>query len=91
MQPSTSVTSLNTFQWQPVNQADGYVLFVSGDDQFVNQIVFSARTRDALAVYPSGARPLAPGMYYWRVIPVDANDQPLPGTATQATFRVNPG
>ena len=91
MQPSTSVTSLNTFQWQPVNQADGYVLFVSGDDQFVNQIVFSARTRDALAVYPSSARPLTPGMYYWRVIPVDANDQPLPGTATQATFRVNPG
>ncbi|MBT9584219.1 FecR domain-containing protein [bacterium] len=91
MQPSTSVTSLSTFQWQPVNQADGYVLFVSGDDQFVNQIVFSARTRDALAVYPGSARPLVPGMYYWRVIPVDSNDQPLPGTATQATFRVNPG
>jgi hypothetical protein len=90
MEPSQAVKSVSLFRWLPHPQADGYVIFVSADSYFANEILFSARTRDSVALYPSQARPLEPGLYYWRVIPVDARDEPLPGAATQATFRVSP-
>lgn len=86
LDPSSPVGGISLFQWRPYPQADGYVIFVSAQPDFSN-ILFSARTRDATAVYPASARPLAPGRYYWRVVPVDAQDQPLNG-ATQATFQV---
>lgn len=86
LDPSAPVGAISLFQWRPYPQADGYVIFVSGKQDFSN-ILFSARTRDATAVYPASARPLSPGQYYWRVVPVDSQDQPLNG-ATQATFQV---
>jgi hypothetical protein len=86
LQPSASAEAFPLFRWQEFPQADGYVIFVAADARF-EQILFSARTREAQALYPSSSRPLATGQYFWRVVPVNANDQPLQGAA-QATFQV---
>lgn len=75
------------FRWKEFPNADGYVVFLSQDANF-NNILFSARVSDETAVYPSTSRPLAVGQYYWRIVPVDAEDRPLHG-ATQATFQVS--
>ncbi len=80
-----------TFAWDAVPGADGYIIFVSNTDQFTN-ILFSDRMRDTRAVYPETARPLKPGRYYWRIIPVGNNDQVLGGVgAAQSTFEVSAG
>ena len=89
MQPRGRIAAASVFQWKPYAGADGYVIFVSDDDSFAN-MVFSERTRDTTAVYPAQARPLDPGLYYWRVIPVDAQDEPYPEGVTQSTFTVFP-
>ncbi|MBX3168907.1 MAG: FecR domain-containing protein [Candidatus Eremiobacteraeota bacterium] len=78
-----------TFAWDNVPGADGYVIFVSDTAQF-NNILFSDRVRDTRAVYPETARPLKPGRYYWRIIPVGNNDQVLEGVgAAQSTFEIS--
>lgn len=78
-----------TFAWDTVPGADGYVLFVSDTSAFSN-ILFSDRLRDTRAVYPETARPLKPGRYYWRVIPVGDKDQILEGVgAAQSTFEIS--
>lgn len=78
-----------TFAWDAVPQADGYVIFVSDTAQF-NNILFSDRLRDTRAVYPETARPLRPGRYYWRIVPVGNNDQVLEGVgAAQSTFEIS--
>lgn len=78
-----------TFAWDSVAGADGYVIFVSDTAQFHN-ILFSDRLRDTRAVYPETARPLKPGRYYWRIIPVGNNDQVLGGVgAAQSTFEIS--
>lgn len=74
------------FRWKGFQKADGYVVFLASDESF-KEIVYSTRTRDALVVYPGSARPLGPGAYFWRVVPVDEHDEPLSG-ATQVRFVV---
>lgn len=88
MSPSQTIAALDTLSWKSNPQADGYVVFVSGKDDFKN-LLFSVRTRDSRAVYPTQARPLSPGIYYWRVIPVDASDKPVE-KAAQSSFIVRP-
>jgi len=88
MQPNATVKGLGVLHWQPTEKADGYVVLISGDSDF-QDILFSIRARDSQVVYPATARPLPPGIYWWRVVPVDAQDQPLPG-ASQASFRILP-
>ncbi len=85
-QASLSPQSQPVFRWNPFPQADGYVVFLSDDADF-SDILFSARTRDSVVVYPDTSRPLTPGSYHWRIVPVDSEDRPMHG-ATQATFRV---
>lgn len=78
-----------TFAWDAVPGADGYIIFVSDTDQFSN-IVFSDRVRDNHAVYPETARPLKPGRYFWRIVPVGDKDQILEGVgAAQSTFEIS--
>ena len=86
LQPSARSEAFPLFRWQEYPQADGYVVFVAADPRF-EQILFSTRTREAQALYPSTSRPLAVGQYYWRVVPVNSQDEPLKGAA-QATFNV---
>ncbi|MBN9418394.1 MAG: FecR domain-containing protein [Candidatus Eremiobacteraeota bacterium] len=84
--PSPSGT---VFSWDTVPGADGYVLFVSDTSAFSN-ILFSDRLRDTRAVYPDTARPLKPGRYFWRVVPVGDKDQVLEGVgAAQSTFEIS--
>ncbi len=74
------------FTWKEYPGADGYVIFLSDKANFTN-ILFSDRVRGTAVVYPSGARPLARGRYFWRIVPVQADDTVVPGAlAGQATF-----
>lgn len=78
-----------TFAWDAVSGADGYVIFVSDSKSFSN-ILFSDRVRDTRAVYPETARPLKPGHYHWRIVPVGDKDQVLEGVgAAQSTFEIS--
>ncbi|MBS2038418.1 FecR domain-containing protein [bacterium] len=87
--PTPSATD-TLFTWKEYPGADGYVIFVSDKLDFKN-ILYSDRVRDTRTVYPSLARPLAPGQqYFWRVIPVQADDSVVAGAqAAQATFTVS--
>ncbi|MFN8612394.1 MAG: FecR domain-containing protein [Vulcanimicrobiota bacterium] len=86
--PAPSATD-TLFTWKDYPGADGYVIFVSDKPDFQN-ILYSDRVRDTRTVYPSLARPLAPGQYFWRVIPVQADDTVVVGAqAGQAAFTVS--
>lgn len=86
--PAPSATD-TLFTWKEYPGADGYVIFVSDKADFTN-ILYSDRVRDTRTVYPSVARPLAPGQYYWRIIPVQSDDAVVTGAlAGQAAFTVS--
>ena len=87
--PTAIVPKAETlFAWKEYPGADGYVIFVSDKPTFEN-ILYSDRVRDTRAVYPAVARPLAPGRYYWRIVPVTADDAVIPGAmAGQSSFEV---
>lgn len=86
MEPNENAPANPVFRWGALPGADGYVLFLAADPKY-SSLLYSVRTRDNVAVYPTTARPLAPGSYHWRVIPVDAQDQPLQG-ASEGHFQV---
>jgi hypothetical protein len=86
LSPAGVAEPLPVFRWNAHPGADGYIVFVAADPKF-ERLIYSVRTRDSQAVYPSTSRPLAKGTYHWRVLPVDGLDQPLHG-ATQAVFQV---
>lgn len=86
--PAPSATE-TLFTWKDYPGADGYVLFVSDGSDFKN-ILYSDRVRDTRAVYPAVARPLSPGRYYWRIIPVQSDDSVVLGAlAGQAQFDIS--
>jgi hypothetical protein len=86
--PAPSATD-TLFTWKEYPGADGYVIFVSDKADFTN-ILYSDRVRDTRTVYPSVARPLAPGEYFWRIIPVQSDDTVVAGAqAGQAVFTVS--
>jgi len=89
--PTALVPKAETlFAWKEYPGADGYVIFVSDKPTFEN-ILYSDRVRDTRAVYPAVARPLAPGRYYWRIVPVSADDAVMPeAMAGQSSFEVSP-
>lgn len=74
------------FEWKEIRDVDGYVVMVSKDEQ-CNEVVFSERTRDHSLRYGTNRRPLDPGKYYWRIIPVDEDDKPVK-RASQTYFTV---
>jgi len=86
MSPNQVAGVAPVFSWAADPQADGYVMLLAADSKF-DQIIFSTRSRDHQLAYPASARPLAAGTYFWRIVPVDVQDQPLPGCG-QAFFRV---
>lgn len=91
LSPATPAPSASDtlFTWKEYPGADGYVIFVSDQSDFSN-ILYSDRVRDTRTVYPSVARPLAPGRYFWRIIPVAVDDSVVTGAqAGQAAFTVS--
>lgn len=75
-----------SFRWKGVDDADGYVVMLSQDEN-CDVVLFSERTSGNSVSYGSDKRPLQPGQYYWRVIPVDREDRPVK-KASQTYFTV---
>jgi len=75
-----------SFSWKGVDGAAGYVVMISSDEN-ANDNRFTTLTRETQVVYPDNHQPLAPGKYFWRVIPVDSEDQPVK-KASQTYFTV---
>jgi hypothetical protein len=76
------------FSWEGVDGANGYLLFLARDEEGAD-ILYTARTELANHAYPQDVRPLDPGRYYWRVVPVDAQDRPVQ-KSSQTCFDVAP-
>ena len=76
------------FSWDPVEGADGYLLFLARDEEG-SDILYTARTSNPNHGFPEDVRPLEAGRYYWRVVPVDGEDRPVQ-KSSQAAFDVAP-
>lgn len=74
------------FSWKPIDDVESYAVVVSRDDQ-LNDIVFMDQTKNTSLAYPPSMRPLTPGKYFWRVIPLNGEDHPTK-TASQTFFDV---
>ena len=74
------------FSWVGVEDADGYVVMISRDDN-CNDVLFTGRVKGTTINYPPDMRPLDPGQYFWRVVPVNEEDEPVK-RASQTTFSV---
>lgn len=72
------------FSWKGIKDAKKYYVLVSTDDQ-ANDVVWSGQTESTSISYPSEAKPLDAGKYFWRVIGVDKKDKPT-GKASQTWF-----
>ena len=74
------------FSWLGVPRANGYLLTISQDEAGEHNL-FTKRVKNTNAIYPLFMRPLPSGRYYWRVTPVDAQDNPVL-EASQTSFDV---
>lgn len=74
------------FSWLGVPRADGYLLTISRDEAGEENL-FTRRVQNTSAIYPPFMRPLPSGHYFWRVTPVDAQDNPVL-EASQTSFDV---
>lgn len=74
------------FSWLGVPRADGYLVTISRDEAGEENL-FTKRVKNTNAFYPLFMRPLPSGQYFWRVTPVDAQDNPIL-EASQTTFDV---
>lgn len=84
-QPAGSYPS---FRWTGLSGCAGYVIMLGKDSQ-LQDLVYTGRSVNAPLAYPATMRPLEPGTYHWRVIPVDQLDQPVSGLrGAQASFTV---
>jgi hypothetical protein len=86
-QGSGQASSRPSFSWKGVDGSDGYVVLVAKDED-CGEVVYSTRTSGTQLAYPSDHRPLAPGKYFWRIIPVDAQDKPTEAKGSQTYFTV---
>lgn len=75
-----------SFSWKPVDDVESYAVMLA-KDQNLDEVVFMEQTKSPQIHYPTTMRPLKPGTYYWRVIPLDGDDRPTK-TASQTYFNV---
>lgn len=73
-----------SFRWSPVPGADSYALFVSGD-QAGQEMMFSSRVEGESFTMPEGAQGLGEGRYYWSVVGLDGDGNPV-GQSSQTWF-----
>lgn len=83
-QPSTGLD----FSWKQLKGVHHYYLLLARDDQ-MEELVWTYETeKGATSVkYPQAARPLESGQYFWRVIGLDKNGEPVK-KAAQTSFMV---
>jgi FecR-like protein len=67
-----------SFAWKEYEKADKYFLMLGRDDE-MDELVWTYETQeDETSVsYPSDATPLSAGKYFWRVIPLDKEGEPV--------------
>lgn len=77
-----------SFRWTGLSGCSGYVVMLGRDSQ-LQDLVYTGRAARPPLAYPAAMRPLEPGTYHWRVIPVDERNQPISGLrGAQASFSV---
>ena len=67
-----------SISWDKLKGAKKYFVMV-GRDEEMDELVWTRQTRDdeTSVSYPPDAAPLAPGKYYWRVIGLDKDGEPV--------------
>lgn len=76
-----------SFRWEPVQGAFNYAFFLSSDSDG-EDILFSSRVDLAGFTMPEGAQGLEPGNYYFSVVALDENGNPM-GRPTQSSFQTS--
>ena len=88
LSPDGAGPAYPNFQWASVAGCQGYVVML-GNDPEMQDLLFTERSGGESLKYPLDMRPLQPGTYYWRVIPVDAQNRPVEGLrGAQTSFSV---
>ncbi|MFA5507462.1 MAG: FecR family protein, partial [Vulcanimicrobiota bacterium] len=73
-QPSTDLD----FSWKQLKGVHHYYLLLARDDEMEDLVWTYETEKGATSVkYPEAARPLESGQYYWRVIGLDKNGEPV--------------
>jgi hypothetical protein len=74
------------FSWHGIDDVESYAVLVSKDEN-LNEVVWMDQTKNTQINYPANARPLTPGKYFWRIVPLDGEDKPTK-TGSQTYFNV---
>lgn len=80
-----TITGPLHFRWDPLDGATSYAVLISATPDFLRP-EWTGQTTGSSLDYPADARPLEPGRHYWRVVPLGADDQPLPTARASQTF-----
>jgi FecR-like protein len=81
----SSASGPPAFSWSGSSGASSYAVFVTGDEG-MEDILFSSTVDSTDFTVPDGAQGLDPGAYFWTVVPLDANGEPV-GQPSQDTFQ----
>lgn len=65
--------------------ASEYALLLTRGDSFQRSLDWAVRTPQTRVSYPEDGRPLEPGLYRYRVVPLDGSGQPM-GPALEGSF-----
>lgn len=76
-----------SFTWSAVPGAESYALFLTSD-QAMEDVVFSSRVDAETFTIPDGAQGLEGGRYFWSVIPLNKDGEPL-SQASQTWFETS--
>lgn len=72
----------------PDLEGERFAVLVTRGDSFARSVSWATRTRSRSVTYPGDARPLEPGTYRWRVMPLDEQGRPT-GTSYESSFTVD--
>lgn len=85
--PSGAVPSSQlNFQWEKLDKAQKYAILL-GRDAEMNDLAWMGETGDTSVNYPADAAPLTAGKYFWRVIGLDKDGEPI-GRAAQTWVEI---
>ncbi len=85
--PSGAVPSSQlSFQWEKLDKAQKYAILL-GRDSEMNDLAWMGETGSTAINYPADAAPLTAGKYFWRVIGLDKDGEPV-GRAAQTWVEI---